>query len=91
MWALKGIWAVSVILKYFDSGFVFAQEADAITFTATHNGNWNDATTWWGAVPPTSIAVGDSVIIPSAKTVTIPSDVTIFELYYDHVGSTSET
>ena len=40
---MKGIWVVSVIVSILILGFVFAQEADAVGFTATQNGNWNDA------------------------------------------------
>jgi len=55
----------------------FTQEAEATSFTATQNGDWNVGSTWVGGVAPITITSGDIVSIPSGITVTIPSGVTI--------------
>ena len=81
---MKGKWAIPVIASILILGSLgLIQEADAVTFTATQSGDWDNAATWVGGVPPlltTSVAVGVEVDIPFDIIVTIPPGVTIHNL-----------
>jgi hypothetical protein len=57
-------------------GLVLSAPANAITYTALVSGNYNNSTTWGGAVPSTFMA-GDIMIIPSGVTVTLDNDLSI--------------
>jgi hypothetical protein len=47
------------------------------SFTATQDGDWDDAATWGGAGPPLVVAAGDTVDIPTGIEVTIPAGLTV--------------
>jgi len=69
----------------------FTQEAEATSFTATKDGDWDVGSTWVGGVaPPLTITSGDTVTIPSGITVTIPSSVTITVTSFGIVGITGK-
>jgi len=78
---MRSIWTIPVIVSILILGSLgLIQEADAVTFTATQNGNWNAASTWGGAGPPTTVTPTDTVIIPSGITVSINAGVTVLNV-----------